>query len=230
MDSMIYILFVSISIPMLLMILLVEKKARLPVAFMLTGIVVSVFAAEVNGLLSRVLTMDTYRITVTITPVSEELLKALPILYYAIIISDKRERLFTASMALGIGFAVLENAYYLFKYTDFNFLSGIIRAFGAGLMHGMCTLLIGVGISFVKRKPKMFAVGIFGLLSTAIVYHGIYNILIQSEYSIAGGLLPIMTYIPFLVWRLRVKRKSEQKNEKSDTMQPKDAGGGTYNE
>lgn len=203
-------LFVSISIPMILMTLLVEKKARLPVAFMLIGILVSVFASEVNGLLSKTLHMELYSITVVVTPVSEELLKALPILYYALVISDKREKLFTASMATGIGFAVLENAFYLLNYPNLTMLSAIIRAFGAGLMHGMCTLLVGVGISFVKKKRKLFAVGTFGLLSTAIVYHGVYNILIQSQFSIVGALLPIATYIPFFIWRLRVKRKLNQ--------------------
>ena len=207
MDNIIYILFVSIFIPIMLMAVLVEKKARLPIIFMLIGIFVSVFASEVNGVLSQMLTMDMYSITVTVTPITEEVLKALPILYYAMVISDKKEKLFTASMATGIGFAVLENAYYLLNFPDFNMLSAMIRAFGAGLMHGMCTLLVGVGISFVKKKRKLFAVGTFGLLSTAIVYHGIYNILIQSEYSIAGALLPIATYIPFFIWRLRIKRK-----------------------
>ena len=210
MDNIIYILFVSVSIPMFLMTLLVEKKSRLPIAFMLVGIFVSVFVSEVNGLFSKVLPMDTYSITVIVTPVSEEFLKALPILYYAIVISDKRERLFTASMALGIGFAVLENAYFLINSSDFNMISAVLRAFGAGLMHGMCTLLVGVGISFVKKKSKMFAVGTFGLLSTAIVYHGIYNILVQSDFSMVGALLPIATYIPFLIWRLRIKFKLHQ--------------------
>ncbi len=205
MDNIIYILLVAISVPILLMTLLVEKKARFPLIFMLVGIFVSVFASEVNGLLSQVLSMDLYHITVIVTPVTEEVLKALPILYYALVVSDKREKLFTASMATGIGFAVLENAFYLLSYPNFNMPSAIIRAFGAGLMHGMCTLLIGVGISFVKKKRKLFAVGSFGLLSTAIVYHGIYNILIQSEYSLAGALLPIATYIPFFIWRLRIK-------------------------
>ena len=205
MDNMIYILFVSFFIPLLLMALLVEKKARLPVLFMLIGIFVSVFAAELNGLISRLSSIDMYSKTVIVTPVSEELLKALPILYYAIVISDKRERLFTASMALGIGFAVLENAYFLLNSDNFTMIIAVTRAFGAGLMHGMCTLLVGVGISFVKKKSKLFAVGTFGLLSTAIVYHGIYNILIQSEFSIVGALLPIATYIPFLIWRLRIK-------------------------
>ena len=214
MDNMIYILFISISIPLLLMALLMEKKARLPILFMIIGIFVSVFASEVNGLLSKLLSMDTYSMTVIITPVTEELLKALPVLYYAIVISDKRERLFTASMAIGIGFALLENAYFLLNSDNFTIIIAIIRAFGAGLMHGMCTLLVGVGISFVKKKSKLFAVGTFGLLSTAIVYHGIYNILIQSEFSTIGALLPIATYIPFLIWRLRVKGKAKKsKNE-----------------
>lgn len=194
------------------MALLVEKKARLPISFMLVGIFVSVFASEVNALLANSLDMGMYDITVVVTPMTEEILKALPILYYALFMSDKKEKLFTASMATGIGFAVLENAYYLLNYPDFTMLSAVIRAFGAGLMHGMCTLLVGVGISFVKKRSKLFAVGTFGLLSTAIVYHGIYNILIQSEYSIVGALLPIATYIPFLVWRLAIKQKNIKKS------------------
>lgn len=212
MDSIIYILFVAIFIPIILMALLVEKKARLPISFMLVGIFVSVFASEVNALLANSLDMSMYDITVVVTPMTEEILKALPILYYALFMSDKKEKLFTASMATGIGFAVLENAYYLLNYPDFTMLSAVIRAFGAGLMHGMCTLLVGVGISFVKKRSKLFAVGTFGLLSTAIVYHGIYNILIQSEYSIVGALLPIATYIPFLVWRLAIKQKNIKKS------------------
>ena len=210
MDHIIYTLFVAISIPILLMALLVDKKSRLPIVFILIGIFVSVFASEVNGLLVKLLAMDMYSVTIIVNPVTEELLKMLPILYYALVISDKKEKLFTASMAIGIGFAVLENAYYLLTYPNFSLLSAVIRAFGAGLMHGMCTLLVGVGISFVKKKRKLFAVGTFGFLSTAIVYHGIYNILIQSKYSIVGALLPIVTYLPFLFWRFVIKRRSNQ--------------------
>ena len=207
MDNIIYILFVSISVPILMMTLMIEKKSRLPVLFVLIGIFVSVFASEVNGLLANLIDIGMYNVTIVITPISEEVIKALPILYYAILISDKKEHLFTASMATGIGFAVLENAYYLLNYPNFSMLSAVIRAFGSGLMHGMCTLLVGMGISYVKKKRKMFAVGTFGFLSTSIVYHAIYNILIQSKYSIIGAILPIVTYIPFIIWRF--KNKSE---------------------
>jgi RsiW-degrading membrane proteinase PrsW (M82 family) len=90
-----------------------------------------------------------------------------------------------------------------------NVPDAVIRAFGTGLMHGMCTLLVGAGITFVKKKPKIFWVGTFALLSTAIIYHGIYNMLVQSDYRMIGYLLPISTYIPLFIWR--IKRKHTKK-------------------
>lgn len=208
MDHLIYILFVSVFVPILLMACLIEKKARQPIIFVLIGIFASVFAAEVNGLLRGLLPMSAYEITIIVTPISEEILKAVPILVFATVLGARKEALFTASMAVGIGFAVLENAYYLLNDASFSMIDAIIRAFGAGLMHGMCTLLVGVGISFVKTKKKVFVVGTFALLSTAITYHGIYNMLVQSDYTVIGVLLPVATYIPFVVWRLKKKTKS----------------------
>lgn len=214
MDDMIYLLFISIFVPIMLMANLIEKKARLPIVFVLTGMFISVFAAEVNGVLQAVLPLSHYELTIIVTPISEEVLKALPILFYALVKSDKQEILFTASMATGIGFAVLENAYYLLNAETWNVMDAVIRAFGAGLMHGMCTLLVGVGITFVKKKRKVFWVGTFALLSTAITYHSIYNMLVQSRYDVIGYLLPISTYIPSLVWRVK-KHVKTSKLEKS---------------
>ena len=209
MDHLIYMLFVSVFVPILLMACLIEKKARQPIVFVLIGIFISVFAAEVNGLLRTLLPMSTFEVTIIVTPITEEILKAVPILVFAIVLDAKKEALFTAAMAVGIGFAVLENAYYLLNDASFNMIDAIIRAFGAGLMHGMCTLLVGVGISFVKKRSKIFLVGTFALLSTAITYHGIYNMLVQSNFETIGYVLPISTYIPFVVWRLRKKKRTK---------------------
>lgn len=209
MDNLIYILFVSVFVPILLMAGLIEKRAREPITFVLIGIFMSVFAAEINGLLCAILPMSTFEITIIVTPITEEILKAAPILVYATILSAKKEKLFTAAMAVGIGFAVLENAFYLLNDASFNMIDAIIRAFGAGLMHGMCTLLVGVGLSFAKKRKKIFVVGTFALLSTAITYHGIYNMLVQSDFEIIGFLLPMATYIPFFVWRIKNRNKKQ---------------------
>ena len=100
MENLIYILFISVFVPILLMALLIEKKARLPISFVLAGIFISVFVAEINGVLKSLLMMDAFRFTIIVTPITEEILKALPILIYAILISDKQETLFTASHIL----------------------------------------------------------------------------------------------------------------------------------
>lgn len=211
MDNLIYILFVAIFVPIMLMACLVEKKARQPIIFVLIGMFLSVFASEINAFLRGVLTLSAFEITIIVTPMSEEILKAFPILLFATLFTPKKETLFTASMAVGIGFAVLENAFYMLNDSSLNMVDAIIRAFGAGLMHGMCTLLVGVGISFVKKKRKLFVVGTFALLSTAITYHGIYNMLVQSDYQGIGFLLPICTYIPFMVWRIKKIRQKKAK-------------------
>ena len=157
--------------------------------------------------------MSTFEITIIVTPITEEILKAAPILVYATALGARKEKLFTAAMAVGIGFAVLENAFYMLNDVSFNMIDAVIRAFGAGLMHGMCTLLVGVGISFAKKRSKIFVVGTFALLSTAITYHGIYNMLVQSEFEVIGFLLPMTTYIPFFVWRIKNnKKRQKEKN------------------
>ena len=210
MGSLIYILFISIFFPLMLMMLLVERKARLPIVFVVIGIFISVFASEINGIMLKTLQLSKYDATITLAPVTEELLKALPVLFFAVAVSDKKETLFTASMATGIGFAILENAYYLIiNYQTFSFMSALIRGFGTGLMHGMCTLLVGFGISFFRKRRKLFAVGTFALLTTAITYHSIFNMLVQSQYSLVGAILPMVTYLPFFVWR-QFKQKKQK--------------------
>ena len=211
MDHLIYILFVAIFVPILLMTCLVEKKARHPLIFVLVGIFFSVFASEINAYLRNVLPMSSLEITIAVTPITEEILKAFPLLLFATMFTPKKEAVFTAAMAIGIGFAVLENAYYMLTDASFNMIDAVVRAFGAGLMHGMCTLLVGVGILFVKKKRKLFVVGTFAMLSTAITYHGIYNMLVQSDLRIAGYLLPIATYIPFMIWRIKKKKQTAAK-------------------
>ncbi|MBR2087229.1 MAG: PrsW family intramembrane metalloprotease, partial [Oscillospiraceae bacterium] len=55
------------------------------------------------------------------------------------------------------------------------------------------------GISYIRKRRKLFLCGTFALLSTAIIYHATYNLLVQSSFQYAGILLPIATYVPVLL-------------------------------
>ena len=58
-------------------------------------------------------------------------------------------------------------------------------------MHGLCTLSVGFGISFVRKKRTLFYPGLFSLLTLTSVYHGIFNML-QLRYQYVGLILPII--------------------------------------
>ena len=208
MESLIYILFICITIPLILMAFLVEKQSRRTIIFFITGICAAVFAAEVNGILTYLIPLDISEFTIRITPVTEEIIKAIPVLFFAKVISDKKETLITVSLAVGIGFAIMENSYILTQNIgSISMLWAIMRGFGTGIMHGMGTFLVGTGFSFVNKNKKLFVVGTFALLSVAITYHSVFNMLVQSDYRYFGAALPVITYVPFVLWLYNNRRK-----------------------
>ena len=137
----------------------------------------------------------------TITPIIEEILKAIPIIFYALFISNNKQSILEVSMAIGIGFALLENVWSIVTYIDnVTILWAFIRGFGSALMHGVCCLVIGNGLIYIKTQKKLLYTGIFAILSVSITYHAIYNSLVQSANPYSGIVLPILTYIPILLF------------------------------
>lgn len=211
MDNLVYILFICIVAPLILMTLILRKRSRLLVCYMLIGIFVSLFVSELNTILLSLFGSNILYVTTTITPISEEIAKALPILFYAVFFSDDRDVVMPISFAAGVGFAMFENMVILVQNIE-NVTVGwaVIRGFATALMHAVCTVMVGYGICFVKKRRKLFFCGTFALLSLAIIYHGIYNMLVQSDYEYFGFFLPGVTYIPILIMHYKYyKRKKE---------------------
>ena len=183
-----------------LMTLMLRNRSRLLVGYMLIGIFVSLFVSELNTLLLEWSGGDSLYVTTTVTPISEEIVKALPVLFYAIVFSNDRDRVLPIAFAVGVGFAMFENMVILVQNVE-NVTVGwaIIRGFSTALMHAVCTVGVGYGICFVKKKKKLFYCGTFALLAMAMIYHGIFNMLVQSDYQYFGFFLPAITYIPLLV-------------------------------
>ncbi len=215
MENMIYILFICMFAPLLLSLPLIKKSSRGIMIFILIGIGVALFISEINGLFLRMMNNNAAYVTTTITPVTEEIIKALPILVYAFVFTDKREKLITASFAVGIGFALFENTYILTQTsTQVTIGWAIIRGFSTALMHGICTAAIGFGMSFIRKKKKLFYCGTIALLLLSVTYHGIFNMLVQSEsLKYFGFFLPVVTYIPIVIAAVRSAKKKAESNK-----------------
>ncbi len=200
MDNLTYIDFICVAVSFALMLPLMEKKLSHLVVFMIVGISSCLFVSELNNIFLEVFHNEMFYVTTTITPVTEEIIKMIPILYYAIVISDDRRALIPNAFAVGVGFALLENVVILTQNVEnVTILWALVRVFGSGLVHGICTVMVGWGISYIKKRRKFFYCGTFALLSAAIIYHATYNLLVQSQYQYVGVLLPIVTYIPVII-------------------------------
>jgi RsiW-degrading membrane proteinase PrsW (M82 family) len=110
-------------------------------------------------------------------PFVEETLKAAFLIY--LIRSQKVGFMVDAAIqgfALGAGFALFENIYYLESLHETNLLLWIVRGFGTAVMHGGTTAIVGIvskNLSDVKNSTS-FVVFFPGLLG-AVVVHSLFN-------------------------------------------------------
>ena len=228
MENVAYIVYICFALPFLLGIPIVRKKMRIILLFIFIGMSCCLVIAEVNGILYRKLGQSMYYITTNITPLTEEVIKAIPVLVFALLVTSQQDYVLTIAFMTGLGFSLLENSTILVETVVANgsvdFTWALVRTLGAGLLHSLCTTSVGIGITLIRKQKKFFFCGTFALLTMAIVYHSIYNSLIQSSYKYAGVVLPLVTYIPiiFAVLHFRKKRmqlaaaqaKTEKKEEK----------------
>ena len=211
MEQMTTILYICVAVPMLPVIaVLPEKKSKLLVLYFLFGMTICLIAGGLNMYILQSLNNDMVTLSTTAAPILEEVLKAIPVLYYALIFSDERHILLSEAVMTGIGFAILENITIIIQTIDTVTISwAVMRVIGATLMHAICTSSVGLGISYVRKRRKLFFCGTFALLSAAITFHAVFNVLVRSQYKAMAFILPSIFYLYFLLHEILKKRKNK---------------------
>lgn len=204
-------MYISLIASLSLMLLLFRKESKKILFFLLVGLTSCLLAGFVNEYAVGLLNIDRYTATINVTPIIEEFLKAIPIILFAFTIKPSKWNLLECSMAVGIGFSLLEN-FCLMYDADVSLLFAFIRGIGTGLMHGVCTLMVGYALSHVLEKKEVFVLGTFASITVSIIYHSAYNILIQSSYPMLGVLMPLLSYIPLIII-LKDNNKNDVKEE-----------------
>ena len=199
---MVYVIFLCIALPLGLMLPILERRSRRLVFFLLLGMMSALTAYEINSILYPLSGLDVVHFSQTVPPVTEEFLKALPILVFAVFFSDDRRDILPSAMSVGIGFSILENTTILVQNLAAVTLGwAALRGLSASLMHGLCTMIIGAGLPYIKKQKKLFCTGIFGLFTVSATMHALFNLLIQSSYSWLGACFPMALYVLYYVIR-----------------------------
>ena len=78
--------------------------------------------------------------------------------------------------AVGAGFALIENIYYLSLLAEATFATWIVRGFGTAIMHGGTTAIFAVTtLALLERKGRTMPRAIWPGFCIALILHSVYN-------------------------------------------------------
>jgi RsiW-degrading membrane proteinase PrsW (M82 family) len=145
------------------------------ISCLLWGIFCAVAGYYINTFLAKWMAIDYRSLSRYVGPVIEESLKTLFVFY--LIYKKKIGFMIDAAIygfAIGAGFSLIENFYFLFNAPPgFNLLTLIIRGIGTASMHGGCTsFFAALFIVSISRSENRFTALLPGLLLAFLLHSG----------------------------------------------------------
>lgn len=213
------ILLLLIIPTVLLMSFLARGKTRLFLVFTAIGIFAAYLSGQINSVIGTFAKIAEFDISIHVSPVVEEFLKALPLVVFFFVIKPEKRFILECSIWTGLGFAFFENAWAFSQTTidvptweDISF--ALSRGFGASIVHSICSLIFIYGVYVCSRTHKLTIPGTLAMFSLVCSIHSMFNVLIKSKYAVAPFVFTIGIYIILLCFSL-YQRKLKQK-QKSD--------------
>ncbi len=203
-------IFICLAIPMLLSSFFIKGNARRFTLFVIIGMGVSLLSAYVNSFAMSYYGATEIQAVMEITPVCEEVMKLLPLLFFFLIFEPQPKTLPAVAIAIAVGFATFENVCYLTEHGAENIYFLLIRGISAGALHILCGTFSGFAISYIFSRHWLMLTGTVAVLGACVGFHGIYNLLIsgQGYWKEAGYLFPsLLLAIQFGIRKMIPKMK-----------------------
>ena len=173
-------------------------RLRLILVIVACGAAVAVVSYALNALAITVLDIGVASYARLVAPPIEELLKAV-----IIIVLIRTHRIgfpvdaAICGFAVGTGFAVIENLYFLRAIPDAGMATWIVRGFGTAFMHGGVTAIFAIMTLVLRdRAPRMRALAMLPGFAIGVVLHMGYNHL--SAWPRAAAICGLVLLTPLL--------------------------------
>ena len=187
-------ILLCIAIPLVISLLFVRGDVRRYTAAFLFGMGVCLIAAYISGFLNLVSGMGENDTSVFLSPIVEELMKLMPLLFFIVLFTPEEHTLTMLAVAIGAGFATFENCCYILTSGAESFTFIMIRGLAVGVMHIVSILALAVWFIIAKHLQVFSFSSIIGGLSLSMVFHALYKLLV-SEPGVSryiGYLLPLL--------------------------------------
>ena len=178
-------------------------RLRTVLAVILAGGLLAGAAMYCNGWLIDALGMQLRGYSRYVAPLVEEGLKALVIVY--LFRSSRIGFLVDAAImgfAVGAGFALVENFYYLQVYGSANMAVWVVRGFGTAIMHGgVAAMFAIISQTLTERQMKINPLYYLPGLAVAVFLHSVFNHFLVSPVLQAVGTLVVLPPLLHLVFQ-----------------------------
>ena len=201
-------IFALIAAPLLVSLLCVRGRPRLALAGLLVGMTACLVSTYVSSFLAQLVGADAVHMAVEIAPTVEETCKLLPLLFFLVAMAPASEDVDLAFVVVAVGFATMESAFYLADSGTADPGLLLMRSMSTAMMHLVCGVVLGFGLTRAWGRPWLRAAGTFGLLCLAMTYHGLFNLLVAAGDAarIAALVMPLATLAAILAVRWRRAR------------------------
>lgn len=186
-------ILICIAIPLIIAVLFLKGSGRRVIAFFIIGMGACLLAAYMGGYLEYALTLNVEDTSIFISPVSEEIMKFVPVLLYLLLLSPSDDELIHASIGVGAGFATFENVCHILSNGSWSIRYILIRGLATGVMHMICLITLSMAIVVLRKYQAITFPVIMGALGISVSFHALYNLLVSRAgvSSYIGYVIPV---------------------------------------
>ncbi|SDB52995.1 PrsW family glutamic-type intramembrane protease [Butyrivibrio sp. INlla16] len=195
-------ILICIAVPLVITAFFVKGSARKIVASFVIGMLLCLVSAYIGGFLEMSLAMDAEETSIFISPITEEIIKFMPVLFAMLLFDSEDEELRLIAVGTGAGFSTFENCCHIISGGSGSLVYVLIRGFAAGVMHVVSIYALSLALVALRRyKAATFPV-VVGALSISVSFHALYNLLVSEPgiSSYIGYILPLGAAIVLLLF------------------------------
>ncbi|MBP5163857.1 MAG: PrsW family intramembrane metalloprotease [Lachnospiraceae bacterium] len=196
-------LLICIAVPLIITAFFVKDNARKIVASIVIGMLLCLVGAYIGGFLENAFAMKAEETSIFISPVTEEIIKFLPVLFVMLLFDPEDEELVLTAVGIGAGFATFENCCHILAGGTESLVFILIRGFAAGVMHVVSRYALSRVLVRLRRYKAATVPVIVGALSISVSFHALYNLLVSEPgiSSYIGYILPLGVAVALAVVR-----------------------------
>ena len=197
-------ILICIAIPLIVSLLFLTGSVRKYMAAFLLGMVMCLLSAYIDGFLALVTGMGENDTSIFFSPMVEELMKLLPLMFFMVLTDAKEKTLTMIAVATGAGFATYENCCYILTSGADNIIYVLIRGFAVGIMHIVSILALSIWFILARRLKAFSLPAVAVGVALAMNIHALYNLLVSKEgaSTVIGFILPpVMSVVLYFLYR-----------------------------